>query len=127
MELDSNRICSEKQYYVPDIWNIHVAAYCFYDTYEVTDAKKLEKYRSGVLATVMRYGGIYLLVGVKCDIVEGNWRPTFAVLIQLPRLEGADSWYNSQGYAPLKALHLSGTKSNAVFLESEPSPLSSAK
>ena len=104
-----------------------MAAYCFFDTYEVTDPKKLEQYRSGVLATVKRYGGKYLLVGGKCDIVEGNWRPTFPVLIELPSLEAAHSWYNSQGYAPLKALHLSGTKSNAVFLESEPSPLSSAK
>jgi uncharacterized protein (DUF1330 family) len=104
-----------------------MAAYCFFDMYEVTDPEKLEQYRSSVLATVMRYGGKYVLVGGKCDIVEGNWRPTFPVLIEFPNLEAAHSWYNSQEYAPLKALRFSGTKNNAVFMESEPSPLISAK
>jgi uncharacterized protein (DUF1330 family) len=96
-----------------------MAAYCFFDMYEVTDPEKLEQYRSGVLATVKRYGGKYVLVGGKCDIVEGNWRPTFPVLIEFPNLEAAHSWYNSQEYAPLKALRLSGTKCNTVFMESE--------
>jgi uncharacterized protein (DUF1330 family) len=97
-----------------------MAAYCFFDMYEVTDPEKLEQYRSGVLATVERYGGHYVLVGGKCDIVEGNWRPTFPVLMEFPTLEAAHSWYNSQEYAPLKALRLSATKNNAVFMESEP-------
>lgn len=104
-----------------------MAAYCFFDTYEVIDPEKLAQYRTGVLATVKRYGGTYVLVGGKCDIVEGNWRPTFPVLIEFPSLEAAHRWYNSPEYAPLKALRLSGTKNNAVFMESDPSPLTSAK
>jgi uncharacterized protein (DUF1330 family) len=104
-----------------------MAAYCFFDTYEVTDPEKLEQYRNSVLATVKRYGGKYVLVGGKCDIVEGNWRPTFPVLIEFPSLEAAHSWYDSQEYAPLKALRPSGTKNNAVFMESEPGPLTCAK
>lgn len=105
----------------------HMAAYCFFDMYEVTDPEKLEQYRSGVLATVNRYGGKYVLVGGRCDIVEGNWRPTFPVLIEFPSLEAAHSWYTSQEYAPLKALRLSGTKNNVVFMESEPSPFTGTK
>jgi uncharacterized protein (DUF1330 family) len=104
-----------------------MAAYCFFDMYEVTDPEKLEQYRSGVLATVKRYGGQYVLVGGKCDIVEGNWRPTFPVLIEFPSMEAAYSWYNSQEYAPLKALRQSGTRNNVVFMESEPSPFTSSK
>ncbi len=104
-----------------------MAAYCFFDMYEVTNPEKLEQYRSGVLATVKRYVGKYVLVGGKCDIVEGNWCTTFPVLIEFPSLEAAHSWYNSQEYAPLKALRLVGTKYNAVFMESEPNPLTSAK
>jgi uncharacterized protein (DUF1330 family) len=104
-----------------------MAAYCFFDMYEVTDSEKLEQYRSGVLATVKRYGGKYVLVGGKWDIVEGNWRPTFPVLIEFPTLKAAHRWYNSQEYAPLKALRLSGTKNNVVFMESETSPFTSAK
>jgi uncharacterized protein (DUF1330 family) len=54
-----------------------MAAYCFFYMYEVTDPEKLEQYRSGVLATVKGYGGKYVLVGGKCDIVEGNWLQLF--------------------------------------------------
>jgi uncharacterized protein (DUF1330 family) len=104
-----------------------MAAYCFFDMYEVTDPEKLEQYRSGVLATVKRYGGRYVVIGGKCDIVEGNWRPTFPVLIDFPGLEAAHNWYNSPEYAPLKALRQSGTKNNAVFMESDPSPFTNVK
>jgi uncharacterized protein (DUF1330 family) len=104
-----------------------MVAYCFFDMYEVTDPEKLERYRSGVLETVKRYGGEYVLVGGKSEVVEGNWRPTFPVIIEFPSLEAAHSWYNSHEYAPLKALRQSGTKNNAVFMESEPNPFTSAK
>jgi uncharacterized protein (DUF1330 family) len=101
--------------------------YCFFDMYEVTDPEKLEQYRSGVLATVKRYRGRYILVGGKCDIVEGQWRPTFPVLVEFSSLEAAHCWYNSQEYADLKALRLSATKCNVIFMESEPNKFITAK
>jgi uncharacterized protein (DUF1330 family) len=100
-----------------------MAAYCLFDMYEVTDPEKLEQYRRGVLATVKKYGGHYVLIGGKCDIVEGNWRPTFPIMIEFPNLQAAHDWYNSPEYAPLKALRQAGTKNNAVIMESESSPL----
>jgi hypothetical protein len=48
-------------------------AYCFFDVLEVSDTEKMEQCRSGVLKTVELYGGRYLPVGGKCDIVEGKW------------------------------------------------------
>jgi uncharacterized protein (DUF1330 family) len=96
-----------------------MTAYCLFDMYEVTGPEKLEQYRRGVLATVKKYGGRYIVIGGKCDIVEGNWRPTFPVLMEFPSLKAAHDWYNSPEYAPLKALRQSGTKNNAVFMESD--------
>ena len=64
-------------------------AYCFFDVLEVTDPAQMERYRSGVLKTVELYGGRYILVGGKCDIVEGQWHPAFPVLIEFPSLEQA--------------------------------------
>lgn len=105
-----------------------MAAYCFLDMYEVMDPQKLEKYRSGVLATVERYGGRYLVIGGKCDTVEGQWRPTFPVLIEFPSLDNANKWYNSREYSDLKALRLIATKCNTVFMEGNPNEfLSSSK
>jgi uncharacterized protein (DUF1330 family) len=49
------------------------------------------------------------------------------VLKEFPSLEAAHNWYNSPEYAPLKALRLSGTKNNGVFMESDPSPFTNVK
>jgi uncharacterized protein (DUF1330 family) len=37
-------------------------------------------------------------------MIEGNWQPTFPVTIELPSLEQAHAWYNSDDYAELKTL-----------------------
>ena len=94
-----------------------MAAYCFFDVLEVVDAEKLERYRDGVLSTVESYGGRYLTVGGQCDVVEGEWRPVFPVLIEFPSLEQAHRWYDAEEYRELKALRLAATKGNAVFIE----------
>lgn len=94
-----------------------MAAYCFFDVLEVTDLKRLEKYRQAVLTTVERYGGRYLTVGGQCDVVEGEWRPAFPVLIEFPSLEQAHRWYDSEEYRDLKTLRLAATRGNAVFID----------
>ena len=94
-----------------------MAAYCFLDVLEVADPEKLEKYRNGVLLTVESYGGRYLTVGGKLDVVEGDWQPVFPVLIEFPGLEQAHRWYDSEEYHELKVLRLEATKGNAVFIE----------
>ena len=92
-------------------------AYYFLDVLEVTDPEKLEKYREGVLETVERYGGRYLTVGGNCEVVEGDWNPTFPVLIEFPDMEQARRWYNADDYKDLKALRLASTRGNGVFIE----------
>jgi len=94
-----------------------MSAYCVFDNLEVVDSAKLDEYRSRVLPVVERYGGRYIVVGGKMDIVEGNWKPTFPVIIEFPGLEQAYRWYGSDEYRELKALRLSAVRSNAVFIE----------
>ena len=102
-------------------------AYSFFDVLVVTDPAKMAQYRNGVLKTVELYGGRYLLVGGKCDIVEGQWRPTFPVPIEFPSLAQAHRWYNSEEYRELRSLSLSAPKCNAVFMESEPNQFTSPR
>ncbi|HEX8747218.1 MAG TPA: DUF1330 domain-containing protein [Pyrinomonadaceae bacterium] len=94
-----------------------MAAYCFFDILEVADPEMLERCRNGVLSTVERYGGRYLSVGGKSDVVEGEWQPVSPVLIEFPGLERAHRWYDSEEYRELKILRLEATKGNAVFIE----------
>ncbi len=94
-----------------------MAAYCFFDVLEVTDPGKLEEYREQALSAVERYGGRYLIVGGRSEVVEGEWRPAFPVLIEFPDMEQAHRWYDSEEYRELKALRLAATRGNAVFIE----------
>jgi len=92
-------------------------AYFLLDMLEVTDPEKLEKYRKIVVATVQRYGGHYLTVGGRTDVVEGEWRLVFPVLIEFPDLDRARRWYGSEEYRAPKALRLAAARGNAVFIE----------
>lgn len=94
-----------------------MAAYCFFDILEITDQKKLARYREGVFATVEQYDGRYLVLGGKTEIVEGTWRPVLPVIIEFPSLEQAQKWYDSPEYQPLLKLRLESTRGNAVFIE----------
>ena len=94
-----------------------MSAYCFFDVREITDQAKVERYLAGVFATVEQYGGRYLVLGGKSDLVEGDWQPVYPVIVEFADGEQAQRWYSSPEYEPLKALRLAGTRSNAVFLE----------
>jgi uncharacterized protein (DUF1330 family)/SAM-dependent methyltransferase len=94
-----------------------MSTYCFFDVREITDQAKVEQYWAGVFATVEQYGGRYLVLGGKSDLVEGDWQPVYPILVEFADSERAQRWYSSPEYEPLKALRVAGTRSNAVFLE----------
>jgi uncharacterized protein (DUF1330 family) len=94
-----------------------MAAYCLFDIVEVTDPARMDDYRSRVGPVVEQYGGRYLAVGGKADVVEGSLPLVFPVIVEFPSLEQAHRWYDSPEYRDLKALRLSATRGNAVFIE----------
>jgi ubiquinone/menaquinone biosynthesis C-methylase UbiE/uncharacterized protein (DUF1330 family) len=94
-----------------------MSAYCFFDVREITDHAKVEQYLAGVFATVAQYGGRYLVLGGKFDLVEGDWQPVYPVIVEFADGDQAQRWYSSPEYEPLKALRVAGTRSNAVFFE----------
>ena len=97
-----------------------MTAYYIFDVLKVTESEALQEYQRHVRDTVKRNGGRYLLVGGELEAVEGDWRPTFPVLIEFPSLEHARRWYRSDEYRKLKDLRLSATRGHAVFMEGLP-------
>jgi uncharacterized protein (DUF1330 family) len=94
-----------------------MSAYCFFDNLEVMDSRKLQEYKTHVAPIIEKYGGRYIVLGGKMDVVEGDWRPTYPVIIEFPTLEHAHRWYGSDEYRGLKTIRLSAVRSNAVFIE----------
>ncbi len=94
-----------------------MSAYCFWDNIEVSDPAKLEEYKERVLPIVEKFGGRYLILGGRSDVVEGNWPLSFPIVIEFPNMDVAHRWYQSEDYADLKALRQSASKANAIFIE----------
>jgi uncharacterized protein (DUF1330 family) len=92
-------------------------AYVIVDILQTTDEKKMEQYRAAVTGTVQKHGGRYICVGGPFEVKEGNWKPTFPVILEFPDLAAANRWYDSPEYTPLKALRLAATRGNMVFLQ----------
>ncbi len=94
-----------------------MAAFVIVDVLETTDTQKMDQYRAGVVATIRKHGGRYIAVGGPFEVKEGNWRPTFPVILEFPDLDAANRWYDSPEYQPLKALRLAATRGNMVFVQ----------
>lgn len=96
-----------------------MSAFCFFDVQEITDAEKMNEYRKGVFDTVEKYNGKYRVIGGEQQIVEGDWQPTFPVIIEFESAEQARRWYDSPEYRDLKELRLSATKGHMVLIDGD--------
>lgn len=89
----------------------------FFDILSITDEQGMQHYRERVMATVDHYGGRYVAIGGPLELIEGEARPTFPVVIEFPSMEQAQRWYGSPEYADLKQLRQRSATANAFFLQ----------
>lgn len=94
-----------------------MAAYCLFDNLEIFDPAKMEAYKKRVAPVVQQFGGRYVVIGGKVDLMEGTAQPSYPVMIEFPSLEQAHRWYGSEEYRELKSLRLEAGRFNAVFVE----------
>lgn len=92
-------------------------AYCLVDNRRIDDPEKLERYRNGVVPLLERFGGRCVVLGGKVELREGDWKPTFPILLEFPSFARATEWYDSEEYRALKALRRSAGDFNVVFFE----------
>ena len=94
-----------------------MSAFFLFDNVEVHDPDKLAEYAEKVAPVVARYGGKYRIVGGNTRVLEGQWKPTYPVLIEFETLEQAEAWYGSDDYEPLKRLRRSAAVNTGVLIE----------
>lgn len=83
----------------------------------VLDAEKLQRYLDSVSPTIEHYGGRYHVVSESVELLEGEWHPSALVIFEFPSREQALDWWNSEAYAPLKALRREAAVYNMVLVE----------
>ena len=75
---------------------------------DVKDAAAFEEYRKQVPATIAKHGGRYLVRGGRVERL---------VVLEFPSIEQARRWYDSEEYRGPKALRMTCTVTDAVFVE----------
>lgn len=95
-----------------------MSAYGFWNVREVHDPDAYAEYVARVTPTVHAHGGEYVVIGGPWRVVEGDWHPTYPVLIRFPSMEDAIAWYESDEYRPLRELRLRASSGDAVLMDS---------
>ncbi|MCG2634264.1 MAG: DUF1330 domain-containing protein [Gammaproteobacteria bacterium] len=97
-----------------------MTAYCVFDIRSESDPEAMAEYRRRVRPTITAYGGQLLALGDHFEVVEGDWRPVYPVILAFPSYEKAKEWYDSDSYAELKIMRFRASVSDAVFIDGLP-------
>jgi uncharacterized protein (DUF1330 family) len=63
-----------------------------------------EDYKKLTPQSLKPFDGKFIVRGGQAESLEGYWNPERIVVLEFPSLEKAKAWWNSEGYAPAKAL-----------------------
>jgi len=84
---------------------------------QITDAERFKEYAAKVPATVEKFGGRYLVRGGEYQVLEGEWPQRRHVVLEFPSVTQARAWYDSEDYAPLKALRIAASEGSGILIE----------
>ncbi len=84
---------------------------------DVTDPETFETYRAQVPATLVPFGGEFIIRGGDMEILEGEWPIRRCVVIQFPDKESAKGWYASAEYQGPKALRQASANTNMIVVD----------
>ncbi len=92
-------------------------AYLIVDVRDAWDDEALQEYRRRNTETVERRGGRFIVRGGEVASLEGEWETRRIVVIEFPDLATAREWYESEDYAPLRALRRSASDSRIILVD----------
>jgi len=86
----------------------------------VNDPDVYARYREAVSPNLAAAGGTYFVRGGEVEALEGDWRPNRMVVVRFDSADQARRWWNSPGYAELKAMRQRSAKTNMILVEGVP-------
>ncbi len=84
---------------------------------EVTDPTRYEEYKRVAPPAIAAYGGRYLARGGRVEVLEGSWAPQRLVILEFPTAAQAKAWWESQEYAPPKAMRQACARTEMLIVE----------
>jgi len=86
----------------------------------VNDPQTYERYKLLAPASIAAHHGKYLVRGGRTELLEGEWQPTRLVILEIPSIEDARAWWDSEEYAAAKALRQSCADTEMLLVEGFP-------
>jgi len=83
----------------------------------VTDPEAYKDYVAAVSPIVAKHGGEYLVRGGPAQYFEGEPVGERTVVIRFPSVQAATEWYNSDEYAPVRAMRLAASHGLQTIVE----------
>ena len=71
---------------------------------DIHNPVEYEDYKKLTPPSIIPFEGKFIVRGGKAENLEGDWNPERIVVLEFPTLEKAKAWWNSELYAPAKAL-----------------------
>jgi uncharacterized protein (DUF1330 family) len=93
-----------------------VSAYVIADVREVRDQETLLEYRRRNTDAVANHGGRFVVRGGEAELLEGSWDSLRIVVMEFPDVEAARAWWESEEYAPLKAMRREASDTNIIVV-----------
>ena len=93
-----------------------MAAYVIVDV-SIHDPAGYEEYKKLTPASLLPFQGKFIVRGGKTDTLEGDWAPGRIVVLEFPNATLARQWWDSEEYAPAKAIRQQHASTNMILVE----------
>lgn len=77
------------------------------------------EYRKAVPATLLAFGGKFIVRGGDFALLEGEWPHPRLVIIEFPSRADAEGWYRSPEYQKIIGLRISSSVGNLIIVEGQ--------
>ena len=93
-----------------------MAAYVIVEI-EVVDPVGYEEYKNLASASVLKFGGKYIVRGGATEVLEGDWKPKRIVVLEFESMQRARDWLNCEQYREPRKMRHRTAKTNMVLVE----------
>lgn len=94
-------------------------AYVIVDV-EVTNPDQYEAYKKLTPASLVAYGGKFIVRGGQVETLEGGWNPGRIVVLEFPSYDSARRWYDSKEYSQARAVRRDAAQARIIVADGFP-------
>nr|WP_290926279.1 DUF1330 domain-containing protein [Haliscomenobacter sp.] len=84
---------------------------------KVNEPVEYELYKSLTPASIHAFGGRFIVRGAAVETLEGSWNPGRLVVVEFPDKAIAQAWWESEEYAPAKAIRQRTAETEMILVE----------